>query len=407
MLSWLTSSTTASQAEPETVLALPANWYTSPAMLELERRAIFSKKWILITHKLRFPEVGSYVKITEAGYSFFLIKDRNGEIRGHHNVCRHRAYPLVENESGKKMTLACKYHGWSYGFDGKLAKAPKYQEIPSFNKEENGLYKVHVHIDKLGFVWVNLDAAETPSFSWEADFASVDEQPRFEIFNMDDYHYDHSWDMIGEYNWKVLADNYNECYHCPTGHPGLPAVTDLNKYWVETAGSHIQHFAVDHADRKGLGNFSTYMYPNTSITLSPIFFFIQRVIPISATQTSMEYEVYRHNDSTDEEFTHVSDFFKQVMKEDKDLCNATQHNLESGIFLSGELHPRVEKGPLFFQQMTHDLITSHHREEQDAGRQIWPAVPKHKIPDRMQADINLCASLDCTASRVDTGELAW
>lgn len=67
-----------------------------------------------------------------------------------------------------------------------------------------------MHIDKLGFVWVNLDAAETPSFSWEADFASVDEQPRFEIFNMDDYHYDHSWDMIGEYNWKVLADNYNE-----------------------------------------------------------------------------------------------------------------------------------------------------------------------------------------------------
>lgn len=137
-------------------------------------------------------------------------------------------------------------------------------------------------------------------------------------------------------------------------------MTDLNKYWVETAGSHIQHFAVDHADRKGLGNFSTYMYPNTSITLScvypfpslylylqaysrPIFFFIQRVIPISATQTSMEYEVYRHKDSTDEEFTHLSDFFKQVMKEDKDLCNATQHNLESGIFLSGELHPRVEK----------------------------------------------------------------
>lgn len=100
--------------------------------------------------------------------------------------------------------------GWSYGFDGRLAKAPKYQEMPSFNKDENSLYKVHVHTDKLGFVWVNLEASETPTIAWNDDFLSVDEQPRFSKLNMDNYHYDHSWDMIGEYNWKTLADNYNE-----------------------------------------------------------------------------------------------------------------------------------------------------------------------------------------------------
>lgn len=91
--------------------ALPAAWYRSPAMYELERRAIFSRKWLLVTHKLRFPETGSYVKITEAGYTFFLIRDRQGQIRGHHNICRHRAYPMVEKDSGKVSILACKYHG--------------------------------------------------------------------------------------------------------------------------------------------------------------------------------------------------------------------------------------------------------------------------------------------------------
>lgn len=112
MLSWLGSrKSPEAEPEPSTVRALPASWYQSQAMFELERRAIFSKKWLLITHKLRFPEVGSYVSITEAGYSFFLIKDRAGEIRGYHNICRHRAYPLIENESGKKFTLACRYHG--------------------------------------------------------------------------------------------------------------------------------------------------------------------------------------------------------------------------------------------------------------------------------------------------------
>lgn len=91
--------------------ALPATWYRSPAMYELERRAIFSRKWLLVTHRLRFPETGSYVKITEAGYTFFLIRDRQGDIKAHHNICRHRAYPMVEKESGKMAVLACRYHG--------------------------------------------------------------------------------------------------------------------------------------------------------------------------------------------------------------------------------------------------------------------------------------------------------
>ncbi|KAK3196771.1 hypothetical protein K4F52_000115 [Lecanicillium sp. MT-2017a] len=347
-----TSSSKKEDDEPKSQLALPASWYYSQAMYELERRAIFSKKWLLVTHKLRFPEAGSYLKITEAGYTFFLIKDRQGQIHGHHNICRHRAYPLVEEQSGKKTVLACRYHGWSYGFDGKLAKAPKYQEIPAFNKEENGLYKVHVHVDKMGFVWVNLDANDTPTIPWEEDFATIDEQPRYSKFNMENYSFHHQWEMVGDYNWKTLADNYNECYHCPTGHPALPGVSDLNKYWVDTKGGHITHYAYDWPDKPGLGNYSTYMYPNASATLSPVFFFIQRCVPISATQTSMEYEVYKQNDATEEEFAQISDFFKNVMREDKDLCNEAAKNLTSGIFLNGELHPRVEKGPLFFQEPT-------------------------------------------------------
>lgn len=69
---------------------------------------------------------------------------------------------------------------------------------------------MHVHVDNLGFVWVNLDANDTPSVPWEQDFATVDFQPRLLKFDMDKYHFDHQWEMTGDYNWKVLADNYNE-----------------------------------------------------------------------------------------------------------------------------------------------------------------------------------------------------
>lgn len=83
-------------------------------MYELERRAIFSKKWILVTHQNRLVETGDFLRITEAGITFFLIKDRQGTIRAHHNVCRHRAYPLVEKAAGTVSVLACKYHGQNH-----------------------------------------------------------------------------------------------------------------------------------------------------------------------------------------------------------------------------------------------------------------------------------------------------
>lgn len=100
--------------------------------------------------------------------------------------------------------------GWSYSFKGALAKAPKYQDLDGFNKDRNGLFCIHVHIDELGFVWVNLDSNTTPGVSWNEDFQAVDCQPRLENFDFSQYHFDHQWEMLGEYNWKTLADNYNE-----------------------------------------------------------------------------------------------------------------------------------------------------------------------------------------------------
>lgn len=70
---------------------------------------------------------------------------------------------------------------------------------------------------------------------------------------------------------------------------------------------------------------------------------MMRCVPVSATQTRMEYDVYRHNDASNEDFTYINEFFKQVLREDKDLCNAAQKNLNAGVFVNGELHPRAEK----------------------------------------------------------------
>lgn len=201
---------------------------------EFERRAIFSKRWLLITHRVRVPEIGSYIKFQTAGYDFFLVKNRRGEIQAFHNVCRHRAYPIFDKEQpqeGERSILSCGYHGkpnklfhyaqlgiynsllgWSFGLDGKLAKAPNFDEVETFNKEEYSLFKIHTYVDKLGFIWINFDASENPT-PWEEMNGGSDEQPRLQGFDLDKYVHDHTWIAHGEYNWKLVGENYNEVGH--------------------------------------------------------------------------------------------------------------------------------------------------------------------------------------------------
>jgi phenylpropionate dioxygenase-like ring-hydroxylating dioxygenase large terminal subunit len=209
-------------------------------MYQLERRAIFSKTWILISHKSQFTDVGKYVRYEMAGYPFMIVRDRQGNINAFLNVCRHRAFPVVHQDTGTANILSCKYHGtctnekkkktfisvdifclgelsdstlvgWSYGLNGKLAKAPRFDSVDEFDKQEFSLYKVHLHTDEFGFLWVNLDSAQTPTVSWEEQFKEVDSQAgRLNRFNFDDYVYDHTWSLDGDFNWKTLVENYNE-----------------------------------------------------------------------------------------------------------------------------------------------------------------------------------------------------
>ncbi|KAK0289106.1 hypothetical protein LTR35_000482 [Friedmanniomyces endolithicus] len=388
--------------------ALPSNWYTSQEMYELERRAIFSRKWQLVTHQIRLGKAGDWLKFKIAGFEFVLTRDREGKINAFHNVCRHRAFPVVTGDQGSSKILACKYHGWSYGLNGKLAKAPGYQELDGFDKSQNGLFPVHVHLDCNGFIWVNLDANKEPEVAWKDDFDGVDTQDRYKQFNMEEYEFDHFWEMEGNYNWKILADNYNECYHCATTHPDIPALADLASYNVKTIAGQIIHDAAttDEQRRNGLTVASTYYFPNVSTNISPHFFMIQRFVPSSPTTSSMQYQVFRNKHSSEEDFQLVNNIYKRIMSEDKYLCDLAQKNLQAGIFVNGELHPRMEKGPLYFQKVCRDVVTGHHAREKREGREVWPA--RQTLPrvgaEASEKDVEFCEGLAC-GERKDS--LVW
>ncbi|KAF7125923.1 hypothetical protein CNMCM5793_002282 [Aspergillus hiratsukae] len=398
---YLGLASTSTNDEKNAMRALPSSWYTSQEMFELERRAIFSRKWLLTTHKLRLPNTGDYLRYEVSGFQFVLVKDRDGNINAFHNVCRHRAFPVVTEEKGSARIFACKYHGWSYGLNGKLAKAPGYQDLEGFDKSKNGLLPIHVHIDTNGFIWVNLDAGEKPEIAWEDDFKGMDMLPRFEHVKWDEYTFDHTWEQEGDYNWKILADNYNECYHCPTTHPDIPSIADLSSYSVQTKDGGIIHDGASTSQQiaAGLCPASTYFFPNASITVSPHFFFMQRFVPFSPTRSIMKYEVYRNKNSPEEDFQKINQIYKRIMSEDKYLCDLTQKNLNAGVFVNGELHPEKEKGPLYFQKVVRDLVVEHYEREQNAKQEIWPArqnLPKNATVS--EKDVSFCSNLSCQAT---------
>ncbi|KUI66276.1 Choline monooxygenase, chloroplastic [Cytospora mali] len=404
-------------SKPEPKRGLPASWYRSPAMYQLERRSIFSQRWILVTHNLRLKETGNFVSFTYANFSFFLVRDRSGSINGFHNLCRHRAYPVVEKRCGTASILSCKYHGWSYGFKGNLAKAPRFDTVEGFDKSQHGLLPVHVHVDKAGFVWVNLEATadgEKPSVKWEDQLRNVDESDRMNKFDFaEEFAYDHEWDMDLDANWKGLIENYNECYHCPTAHPLIAGVSDVSKYRVEPNGEGILEHEIINKDmeEKQFRRSITFFYPSTSVTITENMFYIQRMIPVTATTSKIENEVYRHKNATDEEFEKISAFYHQVLEEDKELCDGAQRNINGGVYVNGEYHPDKEKGPLHFQNtVRRDVMGHRKKEEEQGGQDIWPAVPKatgEMKTRKLDEEEAFCSKLEAESCMGLKPELVW
>ncbi|KIX99340.1 uncharacterized protein Z520_04916 [Fonsecaea multimorphosa CBS 102226] len=394
------------------VRALPASWYTSEEMYQLERRAIFSKRWMLITHRARLDQAGDYLKFDIAGYEFVLCRDRKGEINGFHNVCRHRAFPVVESQQGTAKIFACKYHGWSYGLDGRLAKAPKYDELENFDKGQNGLFPIHVRVDACGFVWVNLDGNKTPEVPWEEDFDGVDTQKRYMVYNFDDYVLDHEYRLDGAYNWKILADNFNECYHCPTAHPDIPTLADIETHDVAGIDGYITHQSIPTEEQKRLGMAiaSTYFFPNVSISVLPHFIMLQRFLPHGPKSSSMHYQIFRNKHSSEADFQRIHQLYAKVVAEDKNLCELAQKNLNAGVFVNGQMHPRLEKGPLYFQQRAREAIKQHVAQEKAARREIWPAqqrLPGDAAAAVSKEDVDLCSGLACRSDQAGQAGLEW
>jgi phenylpropionate dioxygenase-like ring-hydroxylating dioxygenase large terminal subunit len=385
--------------------SLHSRIYYSPEIYDLERRAVFSQRWILISHKARYREPGDFVQYEMAGFNFVMVRNRNLNIVAFHNICRHRAFPLVQDPSGRARIFSCKYHGWSYDLNGDLTKAPRFSNgsVDQFDSSSIKLFPIHVHVDRNGFAYINMDSRDPPEFSWESQYGQIDQQEVLLNSGIDweKVEYEFTWTKEGNFNWKLMQDNYNECYHCLTAHPDVARTTSLDTYYVVpgSPGSYISHFsepkssAITSFDEvRFAGRSATHVFPASHFSPNPGtgFMHLMRTIPTGPTTTRQEYDVYKLNtpNASPEAHQRMIDFYKKVTQEDIDLCVEVQKNMQRRVFASGPLHPFHEEGVIAFQETLKGILSDHLNREEALGKQILPA-------ERSEGEDSITSILAC------------
>src|SRR5438094_7467838 len=199
---------------------LPQRYFVSPTVFAEEQEKVFSKQWVLVGHQSQIAQAGDYFTAEVGGESLIIVRDKRGEIHGFYNVCRHRGSRLIENRKGQlSAAIQCPYHAWTYGLDGRLLGAPHMDDVLGFNKADYSLHGVNLALWE-GFIFVNLGDSPTPLEEWFAPLAG-----KFSQWNLAKLRSAKRIEYDVRANWKLMFENYSECYHCPGVHPQLQKIS--------------------------------------------------------------------------------------------------------------------------------------------------------------------------------------
>lgn len=363
------------------VHCLPASWYSSSQIFDLEMRSVFHKAWIFTTHASRFQNPGDYFTYNVAGVEFILIKDHTGQINGYHNVCGLKQEPSFTKEIRGNTPFY-----WSNDTPDNITNASgsnSFDTSAALKMVQNDQYKIHTRTTDQGLVYVNFDNSPNGPMAFENWYQNMEETMK--IFDFSQYEYHKSYTLDGNFNWKTLVDGYQECYHCPTAHPGLSKAFALPTYKVVPQTGWCRHFAksknsqeienskdAPSADIAEFDGLWMYMFPANGVNCYSPAWYSLRVLPVSSNRTLLLYDIYRKKADPSKVKDFV-DFMQQLNVEDFYLCEDAQKNLDIGIYSTGPLHPDRENGVIFYQTEVMKMALDHLEQETKAGHVIAPA----------------------------------
>ena len=346
---------------------LPGAAFTDPAVLEWEIENIFLKSWVCAGHIDQVSERGQYLMVELGGESVFVVADDDGLPRAFHNTCRHRGARLVDAPEGTLPRLQCPYHAWSYGFDGALKSAPFTDAIEDFDKACFGLKPVRLAVVD-GLVLLDLSGEAPPPAEHIGDLAPLLARYRTgELRRGAQIVYD------VEANWKAIAENYNECLHCPGVHPELNRLShylsgeDIFGEGAWCGGSMTLTEGADTMGKEGGAAHNRppirglteqqqrdvlyfLVFPNTLVSLHPDYVMLHTMWPQSADRTKVVCEWFFEPETMELDGFDAQDavdFWDQVNREDWGVCRITQLGMQSSGFDPGRYTSQEDHVHLF------------------------------------------------------------
>ncbi|MGZ5537475.1 MAG: aromatic ring-hydroxylating oxygenase subunit alpha [Chthoniobacterales bacterium] len=336
---------------------LPQRYFVSPEIFAEEQASIFSKQWICVGHQSQLAATGDYFVREVAGESVIVLRDQKQVVRAFYNVCRHRGTRLCENPTGHFSAIQCPYHAWTYTLDGRLIGAPHMDDVPGFDKSDYSLGAVSLALWE-GFIFVNLAATPTPLEEVFAPLAG-----KFAHWNLPQLRSARRIAYDVRANWKLIFENYSECYHCPGVHPMLSKVSPydsaendlcegpfLGGFMSITKGASLtmsgKACARPVGDMKGEDHARVFYYsifPNMLLSLHPDYVMLHRLWPQSPGQTLIDCDWLFHPDAFARDDFHPEDaveFWDVTNKQDWHVCELSQQGIASRAYRPGPYSPR-------------------------------------------------------------------
>jgi Rieske 2Fe-2S family protein len=345
--------------------ALPRHHYVEPASWEIERRSALANSWICVGRagglELTAPDRLAVVEVL--GESVLLTTDAAGTMHAHANVCRHRGGQVVPHQPGtpppprSAQSLRCGYHSWTYGCDGRLLRAPFTEQIEGFEPSRFGLHPVGA-ASWGGFAFVCLHPESAPGLAEE--LGPIPERTRRYPLARLVSGWHARYDVRA--NWKVIAENYNECYHCAGVHPELTRlVPDFGRGGLGPDGSGLDWDAgIGHRDGAWTFSFSggsprrpfpdlddaerrrhkgELVYPNLLLSLSAEHAAAFVLTPLAADRTLVDVDLLVDPDQAELEIDDCAGFWDLVNRQDWAVCESVQRGMSSAFYQQGWYAP--------------------------------------------------------------------
>lgn len=323
-------------------VTLPSRLYGSPDAWLRERAAVFGRTWLFLGHEAEVPVPGDWIAADIAGHRLLMVRGADGGLRAFHNVCRHRAGPLVSGVAGNcGRELVCGYHGWRYTLEGRLRTATGFGTAEAFDPRGFGLLSVRLEIWR-GLAFVTLDPEAAPLGGTVAPLEALLAERGLDIARPAARR---THDLACD--WKVYAENYLEGYHIGSVHPVLADELGSAEYRVRVEGDLVIQEAVGVNDGPQAGVWG-WLWPNLGINVYRDGAMIERMTPVGTGRTRLDYLFL--NDGGEGALGEALVASDRLTAEDAAICEAVQRNLTAGAYETGVLSAVHEGAVGWFQR---------------------------------------------------------